>query len=111
MSDGFDEIQKAIGNNSSNTQASSNNSVWDNVGFNDEIGQPTFVELISVTQKEIEAFPSDSVQGMQTNPTSFEDAAAFEFALSGSSNHYLNFGGENEKWIIGNWFAKYNNNN
>ena len=111
MSDGFDAIRKAVGQSGNNVQPSSDNSVWDNVGFNDEIGQPTFVELISVTQKEIEAFPADSPQGKQASSVlvlSDFDASVFEFALSGSANHYLNFGGENEKWITGNWFVEYN---
>jgi hypothetical protein len=111
MSDGFDAVRKAVGQSGNNAQPSSDNSVWDNVGFNDEIGQSTFVELISVTQKEIEAFPADSPQGKQANSVLVLgdfDASVFEFALSGSANHYLNFGGENEKWITGNWFVEYN---
>ena len=93
MSDGFDAIRKAVGQSGNNVQPSSDNSVWDNVGFNDEIGQPTFVELISVTQKEIEAFPADSPQGKQASSVlvlSDFDASVFEFALSGSLEQLIN---------------------
>ena len=119
-SDGFDEVRRAVDSTSNQSfkkktvskiiETKQTETVWDNVGFNDEIGQPTYVELISVTQEEVKTFPTDSPQGQQANQTLILpefDMRNYEFALSARADHFLNWGGKNEKWLIGNWFVDF----